>query len=263
MSNTPSQTAELSQEEVCCPYRVRVAKLASVYTCSLASFSRSLPQMRRRRLQRLGGLTLQSPPPSLTPSPAPGPASLPHIKTTSPEGRKAVSSIYLQCGIVRIIGIPSQREEGMEVDSSSLPLRLQSRSAGTTPTSINPSIRPKAKRSHTGELAPTHTLLSPSTPPHPHSSLLSLLAQTFRVSLTVSHNPSSLVPWTFTNGSQPEPPRGLPDLVPLPHLTTRLKDLGEKGKENRHHFSLSLSVCPRSLLWSGSLPTCTCPGLHV
>lgn len=127
------------------------------------------------------------------------------------------------------------------MDSSSLPLRLQSRSAGTTPTSIHPSIRPKAKRSHTGELAPTHTLVSPSTPPHPHSSLLSLLAQTFRVNLTVSHKPSSLVPGvTCTDGPQPEPPRGLPDLVPLPHLTRRLKDLGEEGKENTHHF---LSVC--------------------
>ena len=94
MSDTPSQTAELSQEEVCYQYRVCVAKLAKLYTCSMVFSSRSLPQMRRRRLQRLGGLTLQSPPSSLTPSPAPGPASLPHIKTTSPEGRKAVSSIF-------------------------------------------------------------------------------------------------------------------------------------------------------------------------
>lgn len=188
--------------------------------------------MRRRRLQRLGGLSLQSSPPSLTPSPAPGPASLPHIKTTSPEGRKAVSSIYFQCILVSLIGLPFQRDEGMEVDSSSLPLRLQSRSAGTTPTSINPSIRPKAKRSHTGELAPTHTLFSPSTPPHPHSALLSLLAHTFRVSLTVSLKPPSLVSKdTSINGPQTEPLRVLPDLVPLPHLTGRLKDLGERGKQ--------------------------------
>lgn len=94
MSETPSQTAELSQEEVCHQHRVRVAKLASVH---VFIFSRSLPQMRRRRLQRLGGLSLQSSPPSLSPSPTPGPASLPRIKTTSPEGRKAVSLINLQC----------------------------------------------------------------------------------------------------------------------------------------------------------------------
>ena len=76
----------------------------------------------------------------------------------------------------------------MEVDpTSSLPLHSKaSRSARSTPTSVDQMIRPKAKRSHTGELAPSHTLPSPSTPPHPHTSLLSLLAHTFRVCITVS-----------------------------------------------------------------------------
>ena len=176
-SPTPSQTTELTQEEVCSKY---VASSFALH--QLVGYV----QVRRRRLQRLGGLSLQgSSPPSLTPSPSPGPASLPHIKTTSPEGRKAVSSILpLRECIIRAI---FQRDDLMEVDpSASLPLRLKSSSAGTTPTSSGRVIRPKAKRSHTGDLAPSQTLPSPSTPPHLHSSHLThLLAHVFRVIIAV------------------------------------------------------------------------------
>ena len=128
----------------------------------------------------------------------------------------------------------------MEVDpTSSLPLNL-SLSSGTTPTESM--IRPKAKRSHTGELAPSHTLTSPSTPPNPHSSLLSLLAHTFRVCITVSitwHPPyqcalahtshTSHAHTSHTSHTQPDPPRSLKDAIPLPHLTERLRELEEKG----------------------------------
>ncbi|CAI8033766.1 hypothetical protein GBAR_LOCUS19053, partial [Geodia barretti] len=169
MSDTPSQPTELSQEE-----------------------------MRHRRLQRLGGLSLQgSSPPSLTPSP--GTSTLPHTKTTSPEGRKATPTSSATRGDV------------MEVEPLPLHRQKKARSPRTTPTILTDHvIRPKAKRSYTGELARAHSLPSPSTP---HSSLISLLSQIFRVSLPV----------TGSNGA------GSKDFVPLPQLSQQLRDLGESA----------------------------------
>ena len=71
----------------------------------------------------------------------------------------------------------------MEVEPLPLHRQKKARSPRTTPTILTDHvIRPKAKRSYTGELARAHSLPSPSTP---HSSLISLLSQIFRVSLPV------------------------------------------------------------------------------
>ena len=81
------------------------------------------------------------------------------------------------------------QEDAMEVEVA--PLR-SARSASGTPTSSGHMIRPKAKRTYTGDLAPSYSssqpsssLPSPSTPHDPHSSLLTLLSQIFRVSIMV------------------------------------------------------------------------------
>jgi ubiquitin conjugation factor E4 B len=100
----------------------------------------------------------------------------------------------------------------MEVEPLPLHRQKKARSPMTTPTILTDHmtdhmIRPKAKRSYTGELARAHSLPSPSTP---HSSLISLLSQIFRVSLS-----------TDSNGA------GSKDYVPLPRLSQQLIDLGE------------------------------------
>ena len=81
-----------------------------------------------------------------------------------------------------------QQDEVMEVDPPSLS-QSHPRSLGTTPTFTGHMIRPKTKRSRTAEHTPSSsTLSSPlSTPPNPHTSLLTLLTQVFRVSMTTNH----------------------------------------------------------------------------